>query len=192
LSWGTVMKIDISKLEQGTNKLQLKGDAETLELEEGDLHLQAGVLVDLTLSVYEENIRIDGVARTEVEEECSRCLDLFKRGVEAEIHLYAAAGKAALGKAAGTKASGRAGEDEEEDEEEEAQGGYLFHDGRQLDLRDEVRSAILLSSPMQPLCDPDCKGLCPECGANLNDGKCSCDARPADPRWKGLEKLGGQ
>jgi uncharacterized protein len=85
----------------------------------------------------------------------------------------------------------RAGKDEDEDEGEEAEGGYLFHDGRQLDLRDEVRSAILLSSPMQPLCGPNCKGLCPECGANLNDSKCSCDARPVDPRWKGLEKLRG-
>jgi uncharacterized protein len=98
---------------------------------------------------------------------------------------------AAPGAPAG-KAPARGESDEDEDEEEATDGGYLFHDGRQLDLRDEVRSAILLSSPIKPLCGPDCKGLCPECGANLNESKCSCEARPADPRWKGLEKLRGQ
>lgn len=180
------MRIDITELEHGKNELRIEGDAEVLDLDEGDIKLVCPVVVNLELDVFEENIRIDGVVRGEAEEECSRCLDSFRRQFEAEIHLYAAAGKGA------ERGSSRGRLDEEEEEEEYAEGGYLFHDGRQLDLRDEVRSAILLSSPLQPLCGPDCKGLCPECGANLNEGECSCEARPADPRWKGLEKLRGQ
>jgi uncharacterized metal-binding protein YceD (DUF177 family) len=79
------MQIDISELEQGTNKLQLKGDADTLDLGEGDVQIKTPVLVDLTLDVFEENIRVEGVVRTEVEEECSRCLNAFRRRLEAEI-----------------------------------------------------------------------------------------------------------
>ena len=48
----------------------------------------------------------------------------------------------------------------------------LFHDGRRLDLRDEAREALLLEVPMVPLCRPDCRGLCPRCGADWNEGPC--------------------
>jgi uncharacterized protein len=174
------MRIDVAALTQGTNKIETTGDAESLDLTHNEVTLDGPVAVELTLNVYGEDIRIDGVIRAKIVEECSRCLVEFTRTLEAEMHLYAAAGSA----------TGRG--DALEDEEAEAEDGYLVHDGRQLDLRDEVRSAILLSCPMQPLCSPDCKGLCPECGGNLNNNQCSCGARRADPRWKGLEKLRGQ
>jgi uncharacterized protein len=58
--------------------------------------------------------------------------------------------------------------------------------GDQLDLRDVVRELILLDVPTTPLCRPDCAGLCPTCGANLNDAPCGCAAPPADPRWAAL------
>jgi uncharacterized protein len=50
-----------------------------------------------------------------------------------------------------------------------------------------LRQALLLSLPMQPLCKPDCAGLCPICGQDLNQGPCDCVSVEIDPRW---EKLG--
>ncbi|MFM2078194.1 MAG: hypothetical protein RJA49_2084 [Actinomycetota bacterium] len=61
--------------------------------------------------------------------------------------------------------------------------------GDQLDLRAIARELVLLDTPATPLCRPDCAGLCPTCGANLNDGPCSCTPPPADPRWSGLDQL---
>lgn len=61
--------------------------------------------------------------------------------------------------------------------------------GEMLDLQPLVRDALLLELPLAPLCSEDCKGLCPNCGADLNDGPCSCDTRPADPRWSVLDSL---
>ncbi len=174
------MRIDVAALSQGTNRIETTGDAESLDLTHNEVSLEGPVAVELTLNVFEENIRIDGVVHAKIVEECSRCLVEFTRPLEAELHMYAAGGSAA----------GRAGLPEGGDEGGEE--GFLVHDGRQLDLRDEVRSAILLSCPLQPLCSPDCKGLCPECGGNLNYNQCSCGSRGADPRWKGLEKLRGQ
>ena len=43
-----------------------------------------------------------------------------------------------------------------------------------IDLGPDIRGEIILDYPVRPLCSPDCKGLCPECGENLNEGGCSC------------------
>jgi len=44
-----------------------------------------------------------------------------------------------------------------------------------IDLNPEIREEIILDYPIKLLCQPDCKGLCPKCGKNLNEGKCSCN-----------------
>ena len=57
-----------------------------------------------------------------------------------------------------------------------------------IDLGPLVRDAIVLELPMAPLCRPDCRGLCPSCGADRNEGECRCVA-PPDPRWANLDVL---
>src|SRR5262249_4155699 len=61
--------------------------------------------------------------------------------------------------------------------------------GEQLDLRALVRDALLLELPLAPLCRPDCRGLCPTCGADLNEGDCACPKADTDPRWAALDAL---
>ncbi len=55
-----------------------------------------------------------------------------------------------------------------------------------LDLSEAVRQYMLLGVPMKPLCRPDCAGLCPTCGSNLNQGTCDCPPKVIDPRWSKL------
>lgn len=43
-----------------------------------------------------------------------------------------------------------------------------------IDLDQDIKEEIILDYPIKPLCNPDCKGLCPKCGQNLNEEKCSC------------------
>ena len=57
-----------------------------------------------------------------------------------------------------------------------------------LDLAPMVRDAIVLELPLAPLCREDCRGLCPECGADRNTDACDCVA-PRDPRWANLDVL---
>jgi uncharacterized protein len=59
----------------------------------------------------------------------------------------------------------------------------------ELDLDELVREDILLELPTKFLCRENCKGLCPVCGKNLNEGPCGCDTHPADPRMEVLKKL---
>ena len=54
---------------------------------------------------------------------------------------------------------------------------------------DAIRDALTLELPLRVLCKEDCKGLCPKCGHNLNEGPCGCDLREEDPRWDALKSL---
>lgn len=45
---------------------------------------------------------------------------------------------------------------------------------QEIDISEEVRESVLLALPERMLCRPDCKGLCPQCGKNLNEGRCAC------------------
>ena len=57
------------------------------------------------------------------------------------------------------------------------------------DLDELLREDILLDLPSKYLCSPDCKGLCPKCGKNLNEGDCGCDRKEIDPRLEVLKSL---
>lgn len=61
--------------------------------------------------------------------------------------------------------------------------------GEMLDLQPLVRDALMLELPLAPLCSDDCRGLCPTCGADLNESSCDCGVTPSDPRWSALEAL---
>ena len=58
-----------------------------------------------------------------------------------------------------------------------------------LDLAPLLREDFLLAAPMRPLCRPDCKGLCPNCGQNWNEGPCDCEQEEINPRLAVLKKL---
>ena len=56
-----------------------------------------------------------------------------------------------------------------------------------IDVTELLRDELLAAQPMKNLCKADCKGLCPKCGANLNEGECSCDKFIVDPRLAALK-----
>jgi len=61
--------------------------------------------------------------------------------------------------------------------------------GKEIDLSPVLREQILLSAPASPLCREDCKGLCPTCGKDWNEGACGCETKAVDPRWAALKNL---
>ena len=61
--------------------------------------------------------------------------------------------------------------------------------GDQLELRPMVRELALLDAPLTPLCRPDCAGLCPMCGVDLNETSCSCEAPVLGSPWDVLDQL---
>ena len=68
--------------------------------------------------------------------------------------------------------------------------GVLHIDATQmLDLSDVLRQYLIANEPLKTLCREDCKGLCPECGVDLNAETCRCQDEPIDPRWGALADL---
>lgn len=65
---------------------------------------------------------------------------------------------------------------------------YLL-EGDTIDLDDIILPSLLLEVDMVYLCKPDCKGLCPVCGKNRNEGPCGCESRQIDSRMAVLQKL---
>ncbi len=148
--------INLALLTPGVTRLDPEGSAGELELpEEGwPAPIQGRLAVDKSGEMVTVRGQIEAVARLE----CARCLSEFDQRVEAELTVVADRG----GEARGLE------RDLERDH-------YMkFHDGRQLDLREEVRESLLLEIPMTPHCREECRGLCPRCGANLNEGPCAC------------------
>jgi uncharacterized protein len=71
----------------------------------------------------------------------------------------------------------------------EDSGSFTINQQHILDLQEAVRQYALLNTPMKPLCDENCAGLCPRCGKNLNEGPCDCPQQEIDPRWAKLKQL---
>lgn len=73
--------------------------------------------------------------------------------------------------------------------EEEDDDSFLIDEHQILDIAEAVRQYALVAEPMQSLCRPDCKGLCPQCGKDLNEGPCSCDYEIEDSYVSVLSSL---
>ena len=71
---------------------------------------------------------------------------------------------------------------------DEAEDSFVIDADLMLDLGEALRQYALMSAPGKPLCRPGCAGLCPTCGANLNDGPCACQYEDEDP-WQALAAL---
>ena len=73
--------------------------------------------------------------------------------------------------------------------ETEDQDEYLIAREKMLELDEPLTEAVILEFPMKNLCREDCKGLCPNCGQDLNEGSCTCGKNEIDPRMAGFAKL---
>jgi len=123
---------------------------------------------DLKLESVVEGVLVTGTAEVRMAGQCVRCLvDLTDTAVVDFQELYVYPGN----------------ESGDADTEEEIR--HLV--GDLLDLEPVLRDAVVLDLPFQPLCRPDCQGLCPECGADLNEDPDHTHGAPVDPRWSGLQ-----
>jgi len=122
-----------------------------------------------------QDIRLRGRLSTGLEIPCARCLEPVKQDVKREFDL--------LYRPLGVDA----GRDELSVTDAEAEIGYYQGDG--LLLEDVLREQVLLALPLKITCREDCKGLCPQCGKNLNQEQCSCSMEIEDPRWAALKEV---
>src|SRR5581483_5948846 len=66
---------------------------------------------------------------------------------------------------------------------------FTIDENHGLDLGEAIRQSVLMATPLQPLCRPDCRGLCMRCGQNLNEQACACEPSLADSPFYALQNL---
>ncbi|WP_422657341.1 YceD family protein [Paenibacillus sp. EC2-1] len=76
---------------------------------------------------------------------------------------------------------------EDPDKHQDDKEDITYVKGESVDLAEYVEEAFVLYLPLAPVCSEDCKGLCPNCGKDLNEGSCNCDTEVIDPRLAGLK-----
>lgn len=121
--------------------------------------------IELRLESVHEGILVTGTADADLVGECSRCLDPIQEGLTVdlqELFLTASDG----------------GGDEER---------LVVHDT--VDLEPVLRDAVVTALPFQPVCRPDCQGLCPDCGIRLEEAPADHVHDQVDPRWAALAAL---
>ena len=150
------MKLDITK------GIQRKGVDVPFDLEDawGEDHWNGDTIAYIrpvsfsgTYMLADETVIVRGIARAVIESPCARCLAATETSVEAEVEEAFIRDKG---------------------EEREADDDQYMYSGHVLELDEAVRTALLLEMPSRVLCKEDCRGLCDQCGANLNINECSC------------------
>jgi uncharacterized protein len=142
--------------------------------------------VEAKLERIERRVRVEGHARAELSAACGRCLVPLALDVPVDFELTLVPAEAPAGETHGGKDSNTgpiAGSFDPGQAEEDT------YSGKVVDLDPILREQILLALPGYPVCTEGCKGLCPVCGANLNDRECGCDRHVPDPRWAGLKNV---
>jgi uncharacterized protein len=144
-------------------------------------HVPEGVdiALDLRLEAVEEGVLVSGTVETTYQAECSRCLEAATGPLSLNLtELYAY-------DPTEVRRRGFRNAPVEEDEEIAQMVGDL------LDLEPALRDAVALELPVNPLCDPDCAGLCATCGVRLDDEPGHDHADTTDTRWAALQALAG-
>ena len=124
-----------------------------------------------------QDIYLEGEARGSVELECGRCLSRYRMPLLEPFRVVLEpAGDRVPAEPEAAAALARDGVCLGEDVET----GWFR--GRELELGPFLREVVTLALPVHPVCREDCRGLCPHCGADRNQGDCGCEeARPASP-----------
>jgi uncharacterized protein len=129
----------------------------------GDLKLDY-VRGQLRLTRVTNRILVKGNLQTVADAECTRCLTAFKLNLNLPMEEMFALSPA-------------------------GDPIYFVNDDGWLNLQAPLREQVLLAMPIKLFCRPDCKGLCPECGQNWNDGPCEHQGQQIDPRLAALKSL---
>ena len=174
-AWIASMLLDLSEIQGARERVDRTIEPAALDCREEDYVLGAPVSLALEVLRTREKFQLVGHLRTTLELACSRCLESFSWPVDAGFDLVY------------LPASENTGEGENEVQDDEL--ATAFYRDNQIDLGQLMREQFYLSLPMKPLCGETCRGLCPECGTNLNREMCACERRWDDPRFAGLRSL---
>lgn len=158
------MKLDLDRTQFGRSELALNGSLE-LNMSEGRPQ-KADVEGVLVVQNLESRVLLSGTVQAEGAAECGRCLQEFAIRWDVPVDLQVLR--------------------DVDTDENEGETLLILQQKGEVDLGDSLRECAVLGYPQTQVCNDECKGLCPECGINRNQGTCECEDHNVDPRWAGL------
>jgi uncharacterized protein len=171
------MKIDVSHLDE---RKQIKHKFKDFVLEDDELTLVDQPSLQLELERQSDGVHATGNVKAIVEVACDRCLTPVPVDIDGDfdlVYLPLSAMRITPG-------------EHEIVEKHDFDLAYFEDDaGEIIDVDALVREQIQLGMPVHSLCSEECKGLCPNCGIDLNKQSCGCRTEAHDPRWDALSKL---
>lgn len=165
-----MLKLNLSTVDRGEVHVREEVPPDHPMWEGTTVVLSEPVRVDLTARSVGEGIFLRGTLRTKVEVPCRRCLATTVREVDETVDFLFQ-------------------ELAEEDEDAAGEVYPLPPKGAEVDLSDAVREQLLLRVPQYVLCAEECRGLCPRCGADLNEAPCDCAPEEEPSPWGALRKI---
>jgi uncharacterized protein len=174
------MFIDVKQVPQEGLSIESEISAERLGNQE-DARLVDRVRISGRLTPVEEStFCMVGKMDASVETGCVRCLESFVMEIHEDLDLLY------------LPQSKNVGLENAQDEERELSDRDLavsFYRDEKIELKQMIWEQVHLALPMKPLCKQDCRGLCPQCGTNLNLSACDCVREVVDPRLAILKTL---
>lgn len=161
------MIIKISNLSDGEYDFDFEEKVKSIELEEP---FYGSFKSNVKLNRLHDQVIISVHSTFKVKFECDRCGTEFKTKLSSDYQMVYLMNEVPA-------------------ETDSINVSYLNRDADKIDISSDVREFALLAVPMKKLCKEDCKGLCPNCGKDLNKEICSCKKDEIDPRWKPLIDL---
>ncbi len=171
------MIFDIEEIPEGGLNFDMLAGKEQYGIEQSDCSLTDDVKVKGKLTRIERDICFAGDLQASLQVTCTRCLKPFPFSVKSKIQVH-------FVPRVKEPSPGSEVEIRETDIEQEVYEEDL------VDLSGPIRDQILLEVPLIRLCQEDCKGICSECGIDLNSKHCDCkNEGQIDPRFAELLKL---
>jgi uncharacterized protein len=170
------MFLDIKELAVRKQRIHKVYSPGSVDLQSTDVKQVSPLEVNATAELIDGQIRIEGQLEAKIEMPCARCLEPVVEDVHRSFDLL----YSPLPKDLKPEAEERLKEDDSE---------IAFFEGEGIFLADVLKEQVLLALPMKAICESNCRGLCPNCGANLNHEECRCETHATDPRLAPLARL---
>ena len=145
----------------------------------GECEFTAPIRTALRALRIGDMVEIEGDFKTSVCLPCSRCLRLFETLLKSYFSLTYMRREAELGENSEPREVELNAEDM----------GMVYFQGDKINLKETIQEQVLMELPFRVLCKQGCKGLCPGCGADLNQDRCDCDRKPSAGKFDALKNL---
>jgi len=166
------MKLILKELKNGINHFSFKTEGVDLDIKPEEIDFASEVKLKFSVLKAGNSLNCQGEIKARLKLECGRCLTEFVQPVTSRIEFILEMDDEKIGM------------DTQDDDYQ-----FISKETISYDLNPRVREAMILTLPIKPLCQEDCKGLCQFCGSNLNQKTCSCSQEAVDSRWNKLKEL---